>query len=148
MGADYTTLSMRVREKPWWLGLWNRSAPMALFGTVYLPKGLRERLSGTPRLDDILDHEAIHVARQHAHGMVRWHLRYVFDRRFRWREERAAYHSSLTRMRDRGDVLGDEQRDRLAAELASRKYLFMTSRAAARAFIDACLAPPAPRPEP
>lgn len=130
---------MLVRNKPWWMGVVNGEAPLALWGTIYLPKRLRERLAGTARLDDILDHEAIHVARQHARGMARWHLRYALSRRFRWREEMAAYHSSLGRLRARGETLGAAERVRLAAALAGPKYLFMTTKKEARAFVDACL---------
>jgi hypothetical protein len=130
---------MRVCNKPWWLRLWNRDAPMAFWGTVYLPEGLGERLAGTEELADVLDHEAIHVARQHARGMARWHLRYALSRRFRWREEMAAYHSSLGRLRARGATLDAAARERLAAALAGPKYLFMTTRAEARAFLDGVL---------
>ena len=128
-----------VREKPLWLRLFNAQAPLALWGTVYLPPGLRESLAGRPELDDILDHEAIHVARQHAHGMAAWHAGYVFSRRFRWREEQAAYHSSLGRLRVRGEPMSEAARDDLAARLSGRMYLFMTSKRDARAFIDRCL---------
>lgn len=135
---DYTT-RVRIRHKPWWLRLWAPSAPIAFFGTIYIPREVRARLEGTPLFDDIVDHEMIHVARQHAKGMVRWHFRYLFDARFRWREEMAAYHSQLRRMRARGDTLSAERRDRLARELSGPKYLFMASRREARAFIDWCL---------
>lgn len=130
---------MRIREKPWWLRLFNADAPIAFFGTVYLPPRLQKRLAGSPRLEEILDHEAIHVARQHARGMLRWHLRYALDRRFRWREEKAAYHSSLRLLRARGGTLPPAERERLARVLAGPKYLFMTTRREARAFIDECL---------
>jgi hypothetical protein len=130
---------MQVREKPWWLRLMNAQAPIAFWGTVYLPPKFRERLAGTSRLDDVIDHESIHVARQHARGMARWHLLYALSPRFRWREEQAAYHSSLRRLRARGETLAPEARDRLARELSGAKYLFMTTRREARAFIDWCL---------
>ncbi len=131
---------LRVRDKPWWMRTWNRRATIAFFGTVYLPKGFRAAFEGTVAMEDVLDHEAIHVARQHAAGMWRWHARYVLSRRFRWQEERAAYHSTLRRRAARGEALGDAERERLAAVLSGWQYLRMTDRATARAFIDAALA--------
>ena len=132
---------MDVRTKPLWLRLFNASAPIAFFGTVYLPPGLRERLEreDPERLQDILDHEAIHVARQRGRGMLAWHWRYALLRSFRWREEMAAYHSSLSRLRARGLTLGAAERDGLARALSGWKYLFMTTRARARRFVDRCL---------
>jgi hypothetical protein len=125
---------------PWWWPF-TRSAPMAVWGRVWLPRGLRERLSRTDpeRLGDIIEHETIHVARQHARGMALWHLRYVLSRRFRWDEEKAAYHASLTRLRQRGGTLAPHERAMLARLLAGPRYGFMTRRPAARAFIDAVL---------
>jgi hypothetical protein len=118
--------------------IFNRGAVVAFFGNVYFPPGLRERLEreDPARLADILDHEAIHVARQHAAGMVSWHLRYALRPSFRWLEEAAAYHSTFARMRARGEVPDAAERERIARELSGAKYLFMTSRAAARAFVD------------
>jgi len=135
---------MEIREKPLWMRLMNRDAAVAFFGNVYLPKGLKERLEreDPERLSDLVDHEMIHVARQHAAGMVRWHLGYVLSRRARWREERAAYHSTLRRLRARGRDLAGDQRERLARELSGVRYLFMTSREEARAFIDRVLEKP------
>ncbi len=137
---------LRVREKPFWLKVFNRRAAVALLGTVYLPGGFRARHEGTARFDDVLDHESIHVARQHAAGMLRWHLLYALSRRFRWEEEKAAYRSELRRLRARGEDLAPEARERLAAELAGAKYLYMTDAATARAFIDEALREPAPPP--
>jgi hypothetical protein len=140
-------MPLRVRDKPWWMKVFNRRAVVAFFGTVYLPAGFRERYAGTPHYDDVLDHEAIHVARQHAAGMWRWHLRYVLSRRFRWEEEKAAYRSQLRRLRDRGEDLAEADRERLAADLSGGMYLFMTDRSTARAFVEEALGP-APVPPP
>ncbi len=133
---------MEIRTKPLWLRLFNRRQVLAFFGKVYFPPGLREQLErdAPERLADILDHESIHVARQHARGMVPWHLLYVLSRSFRWQEERAAYHSSLRRARTRGAAPDEAERERLAAALSGATYLFMTSKGEARAFIDRTLA--------
>jgi len=132
---------MQVRTKPLWMRLWNRSAVIAFWGAVYFPPGLRERLERDEpeRLRDLLDHEMIHVARQHGRGMAAWHVGYALSRAFRWREEMAAYHSSLGRLRARGETLDAAARERLAGELSGGKYLFMTSRERARRFVDRCL---------
>jgi hypothetical protein len=129
---------MQVRVKPLWMRIFNRSATIAFWGNVYLPPGERERLErdDPERLADILDHEMIHVARQHAFGVARWHLKYLVSRKFRWHEEMAAYHSSLRRVRARGRTLAPEERALLAKRLAGPGYVFMTSEAAARRFID------------
>ena len=139
-------MPLRVRDKPFWMKVFNRRAVVALLGTVYLPTGFRERHEGTPRYADVLDHESIHIARQHAVGMVRWHLRYALSRRFRWEEEKSAYGSELRRVRARGEDLSEEERRSLAADLSGPKYLFMTDAATARAFIDEALRPPPPLP--
>lgn len=140
---------MEIRTKPLWMRIFSRRAVVAFFGRVYFPPGVRERLEreDPQRLADILDHEMIHVARQHARGMVRWHVLYALSRRFRWQEEMAAYHSSLKRAKARGAVPSEEDRERLAAALSGWKYLFMTTRERARRFIDRTIAqepPPAP----
>lgn len=144
MGAIYHIIGramVPVRTKPLWMRLWARSAVIAFWGAVYFPPGMRERLEreDPERLADILDHEMIHIARQWAWGRLPWHLSYALSRRFRWQEERAAYHSSLARLRARGATLSAEERERLAATLAGPTYLFMTTKARARAFIDRVL---------
>jgi hypothetical protein len=135
-------MPLSIRTKPLWMRLFNRGAVIAFFGRVYFPPGLRERLEreDPERLADILDHESIHVGRQHALGIVRWHLDYVLSRRFRWQEEQAAYHSGLSRLRSRGGTLSEAERDRLADRLSGPMYLYMTSRKEARGFIDWVLA--------
>ena len=134
-------MSQRIRDRPrWWPVPANTS--MAVFGRIYIPRRLREELERTDPelLADIVEHETIHVARQHARGMLRWHLMYVFSRRFRWEEEKAAYYASLTRLRSRGGDLSEVERAALARRLSRWPYGFMTSAESARAFIDAVLA--------
>ena len=132
-------MSLEVRDTPWWFPF---PHPFAPFGRIYLPKKLRERLLRTApeQLADIIEHEMIHVARQHARGMLRWHLLYALSKRFRWNEEKAAYHASLRRRLARGDRPSDRELDRMAATLSGRLYLWMTDLVTARAFLDAVIA--------
>jgi hypothetical protein len=127
-----------IRDTPFWNPV---KVPMALFGTVHIPRAIRERLeaSDPERLKDLVDHEMVHVARQHALGMLGWHLRYALSPRFRWNEEKAAYWTSIRRRLLRGDRLGPVERDRFAAVLAGRAYFWMCSKPEARAFLDAVI---------
>lgn len=128
----------QIRDWPRWFPF---PRPMALYGRILLPRGLRARLEqeDPEALLDILDHEMMHVARQHARGMLRWHLLYVLSKRFRWNEEKAAYASCLGRRVARGDVPTPEERERLSQILSGRPYVYMTDGPTARSFICAVI---------
>ncbi len=123
---------------PWFWPL-GRVVPTALWGRCRRPAragaALRARLGAG--LDE---HARIGCARQWARGRLRWHLGYLFSKRFRWEEEKAAWWAWIAWRVRRGRPPEPAAREALVRLLAGPSYGYMTDRREAARFVAAALA--------
>lgn len=118
-----------VKEKPFWLKLWNRDAIITFFGTIYVEKErVRDLRFPTRPLDEsLIVHETFHAWRQKEVGMWVWHWRYLTSREFRWKEERTAYEAQFACLRGYGKLSQYLSEARLLEVLTSDAYGHMVS---------------------
>lgn len=105
VGCSFATPAP-IEERPWWLpDAPNRSFLRTIFGVIYVPPGQLAAYTRPPlsiHAAALLEHERLHAARQHEVWMLVWHLRYLGNASFRWKEERLGYREQLLYLARRG----------------------------------------------
>lgn len=98
-----------VREQPWWLPQApNKNFLRTIAGVIYVPPGKLRDYTEQPlsiHAAALLEHEQLHARRQHEQWMVLWHIYYLTNPSFRWREERAGYAAQLRYLAQRGSAI-------------------------------------------
>ena len=76
-------LALIFAPKPWWLRLFTLPFQWAtIFPRIYHPADVNPQA-----WPNLIAHENTHLQQQEAMGVARWLVRYLFDRRFRFRQE-------------------------------------------------------------
>lgn len=125
-----------VLKKPFyfaWLP-WFSGPACTIYPYIYMPKGVyKELVSATPAASALatLAHEQVHWQRQKDMGIVRYGLRYVFGRQFRYQEELLAIRAQIKVLKEHG--LDFDMQDR-ARRLSGAEYAWCVS--FSRAMVD------------
>ena len=123
----------------WFPTFWFGAYATTLGRFIFFHKNLKpqnEKPSVTNQLT--LEHELVHYSRQTKYGVIKWLLRYIFDRNFRFVEELVAYKVSYIK-RSQLFYLNEKNKikfkNRIIKILSGRAYLWATNYEIANIFV-------------
>lgn len=113
----------------WWrfIPFLGTEVATTIYPNIYLPHEMFKNLSsaepGVPETAVLL-HEKIHIERQKGAGVFMWHIKYIFSRSFRLREELAGIKVEMNYLKENGRVYNFERK---AGQFSSSMYLWVLS---------------------
>lgn len=112
-----------------WLLIDSARTIMTVGNTLYAhPDMWDEMIPTTYRAKAVIQiHETTHARRQFDMGIDKWVFLYLFDKKFRWEEEKLAYEAEWTYMAENGYQYADGHHRMWAEILSGKTYRNMVS---------------------